>query len=641
MKFSKYLLFFVLICGQALFAQTNRNRSNSRNTARATAQPAGPKVTTHEGVLQHGDQNLEAGEFADVYTFEARAGESITIDLTSDDFDTYLILTKPDDQNLDNDDFEGSSSRSQIALEVESAGTFKVTVTSYKPYEKGAYKLIITQQDLKVLSNQPARNERGTLARSDSKDADGKFFDTYTLNGAPGQSVKIELTSSAFDPYLVLKAPSGSEEFNDDFEGSTTKSALDVRLNEAGVYQIVVSSYEAGKTGAYQLSIQSSVTPQRPSNNNDTVSLVYGNEHSGRLAEGDAQLSTNEFRDIFVFDGKIGDQVVVDMTSSDFDTYLFLTLPSGQQIDNDDFEGSSSHSRIELTLREEGRYRISATSYKPDMTGNYRLTLEKTGEGIVEDQTPTGSGGNIYGIFMGISNYAGRMSNLNYTDKDPVTARDALIEGAGMPSNQAITLIDAQATAANFINAIDQLAARMDNNDTFVLFYSGHGGRYDRDSGYQSTDPDGVDESIELRDREIKDDEMAELLDKIPAKVQLIVFDSCFSGGFAKDLISKPGRMGMFSSEEDVTSNVASKFLAGGYLPVFFADAIKEKLADEDRNSDLTALEISHYIHERYRNQVKSADRSDQYVSQDDHRYQHLVVDRGSIGAYDVLFKLK
>ena len=125
----------------------------------------------------------------------------------------------------------------------------------------------------------------------------------------------------------------------------------------------------------------------------------------------------------------------------------------------------------------------------------------------------------------------------------------------------------------------------------------------------------------------------------ISAGTTLMFLDSCFSGGFAKDLISVPGRMGMFSSEEDVTSQVAVKFRAGGYLSYFLDEAIGDRHADQNRDGDVTAIELSEYVHLRYRNDVKSAD-PNEFVRTGGPQsgYQHLVVDRGSIGPYDVLF---
>jgi hypothetical protein len=119
----------------------------------------------------------------------------------------------------------------------------------------------------------------------------------------------------------------------------------------------------------------------------------------------------------------------------------------------------------------------------------------------------------------------------------------------------------------------------------------------------------------------------------------LLWLDSCFSGGFAKDIVSAPGRMGIFSSEEDITSNVADKFRAGGYLSHFLDEAIAQGLADSDKNNSITAIELSQYLHERYRSDVKSTRPADVVRTEMTLGYQHLVVDRGSIGAYDVLFE--
>jgi hypothetical protein len=110
-----------------------------------------------------------------------------------------------------------------------------------------------------------------------------------------------------------------------------------------------------------------------------------------------------------------------------------------------------------------------------------------------------------------------------------------------------------------------------------------------------------MDETIELYDGPLTDDEMNRMFENVGAGVSLVILDACFSGGFAKDVISAPGRMGLFSSEEDVTSSVAAKFRAGGYLAVFLADAVGDGLADADGDGGVSAIELSQYLHERYR----------------------------------------
>ena len=95
----------------------------------------------------------------------------------------------------------------------------------------------------------------------------------------------------------------------------------------------------------------------------------------------------------------------------------------------------------------------------------------------------------------------------------------------------------------------------------FLFFYSGHGAYVEG-----RRELDGRDETLYVSDGHITDDQVSVWFDSVNARLGVIALDSCFSGGFARDVISAPGRMGIFSSEEDVTSNVAERFQAGGYL---------------------------------------------------------------------------
>jgi hypothetical protein len=277
------------------------------------------------------------------------------------------------------------------------------------------------------------------------------------------------------------------------------------------------------------------------------------------------------------------------------------------------------------------------SSYTSGETGDYQLSIRPVAAESVASSAAFGS--QVYGIFAGIADYPGEGNDLDLTDQDAIRARDALIAGAGMDERNAYTLLNEDATGANFRTALNNINADIGADDTLVIFYSGHGNRVPRAAGPNSSDPDGLDETIELYDGAMRDDDLAALLDGSKAGKILLVLDSCFSGGFSKDIISQPGRMGLFSSEEDVTSQVAFKFQAGGYLSVFFDEAIREGYADRDGNGEVTAIELSQYLHGRYRADVKSSGTTS-YVrtSGPQSAYQHLVVDRGGVGPYNVLF---
>jgi len=599
----------------------------------ATGQ-AGERVES--GSLGPGDGTLDSGEYVDEFTFSGRNGETLVLDLRSGDFDPYLIVLTPSGEGFENDDHEGDPTRSLISLDMTEAGEYTIGVTSYAAGETGSYTLRIRQTSSAQTAARSS-TERGQLAAGDETLSAGEYADPFTFEGRPGQRARLDLYSSEFDTYLILAGPGEFRFENDDVDGAPGHSIIEADLTEAGTYHVIVTSYAPAETGAYELSLTFGESSQSESDQRDVRPISVGETLSGRLEAGDAQLPEGEYRDLFVFDGASGQDIQVEITSSDFDTYLGVILPSGEAIENDDFEGSTGRSLVELTLRESGRYRIVATSYAAEETGSYQVRLASGTSGSGPAPAPTGQG-QVYGVFVGISDYPGEANDLSYTAEDAHRVADALARGSGMPAANSIILTDSQASGSNVRDAISRMGNMVGPNDVFVFFYSGHGNRLER-SGFQQTDPDALDETIELYDGPIRDDEMSDLMAEINGRMSLIILDSCFSGGFSKDVISAPGRMGLFSSEEDVTSSVAAKFRAGGFLAQFLADAVGEKLADADGDRHISALELSQYLHERYRADVKAAGPAD-YVRTGGPQmgYQHLVVDRGSIGPYDIIF---
>ncbi|HEX8299242.1 MAG TPA: hypothetical protein VF594_08795 [Rubricoccaceae bacterium] len=109
----------------------------------ASAPAAAGGAQTHAGTLEDGDETLDSGEFADGYTVEAAEGQTITVDLTSPDFDTYVILRSPSGEQYDNDDFDGDTDHSQIVQRAGESGTWRVIATTYEEGEGGAYRLAI------------------------------------------------------------------------------------------------------------------------------------------------------------------------------------------------------------------------------------------------------------------------------------------------------------------------------------------------------------------------------------------------------------------------------------------------------------------------------------------------------------------
>ncbi|MFL6212033.1 MAG: PPC domain-containing protein, partial [Pyrinomonadaceae bacterium] len=109
-----------------------------------------------------------------------------------------------------------------------------------------------------------------------------------------------------------------------------------------------------------------------------------GQTLNGALAGTDCGLGDGSFYDEYTFTATAGQQLSVSMSSTDFDTYLFLLKPSetfpSQTTLQDDDGGGGTNSRIPatsgfVTVSETGTYSILANSFDANQTGAYSVTL--------------------------------------------------------------------------------------------------------------------------------------------------------------------------------------------------------------------------------------------------------------------------
>jgi hypothetical protein len=191
-------------------------------------------------------------------------------------------------------------------------------------------------------------------------------------------------------------------------------------------------------------------------------------------------------------------------------------------------------------------------------------------------------------------------------------------------------LTDGQATTAAIRTAMRTMSQRVGPNDLFVFFYSGHGGRAEGRPTRDTREIDGADEYLVMHDGELLDDELGTMFDGINARMAVVALDACFAGGFAKDVITRPGRVGLFSSEEDVTSAVAGAFQAGGYLSHFLRLGVAGEADASPRDSVLTVGELTHYLTLQFGSHVRDVRTSE--------GFQHLVIDRGAVRPTDVMW---
>lgn len=604
------------------------------------------------GALAQGDATLGSGEFYDSYSFQGRRGQALDIRLSSTAFDPYVIITGPNNFKQENDDDpQGgqNNKNSRILVTLPADGAYRVIATSYQRGEAGAYRLSLGAAAAGAAPVQATplvigQTARGQLASGDEGGANGAVQDRFRFQGRRGQRIALDMRSTTFDTLVALVAPSGAREQNDDAAQGQTNSLLETSLSEDGEYTVIATSYASGGLGAYEVTMRtlaadgarptqvSSGAPATPAG-----TLAFGQVASGRLQQGDATLQSGEFMDRYTFQGTRGQQVVVDMASGEFDPYVIVNAPSGAQQDNDDVAQGNSNAQVAWTLPETGVYTVRATSYQAREQGVYQVRVA-LGAGSAQPrpnnggQVVSGRRGKVYAVMVGISDYAGTASNLAYTADDARKMAETL-RRQGVLAPESIVLTDAQATPAAVRAAFSRVAQAAGPNDMFLFFYSGHGTQVPARS---QGEPDNRDEAIALIGGLLLDDEMAQMWSQVRAGVSMLALDSCFSGGFARDVVSRPGVMGLFSSEEDLTSAVAGKFQAGGYLSHFLRTGLGGE-ADENHNNAVTAGEISSYLRQQFAAQAQGVESE---TAEGQRNYQFLVVERGGVKIDDVLLQL-
>jgi Bacterial pre-peptidase C-terminal domain len=118
----------------------------------------------------------------------------------------------------------------------------------------------------------------GDLTADDCPLGDGSFYDAWTFQGTPGQSVTITMRASGFDTYLFLLDPNGTVvEENDDINpGSDTNSRVVFSITDSGTYTIQANSYDPNITGPYTLELVCSGGGPGPCTSNSTTLCLNG-----------------------------------------------------------------------------------------------------------------------------------------------------------------------------------------------------------------------------------------------------------------------------------------------------------------------------------------------------------------------------
>lgn len=342
-----------------------------------------------------------------------------------------------------------------------------------------------------------------------------------------------------------------------------------------------------------------------------STEIGLGETIEGRFERNDDQLEDDDcYYDSYIIDCEPGTLVRITETSRKVDSYLIVTGPRGEQWENDDYEDGSFDSQVTVLISDPDDFEIIATTYSEE-TGRYELTVEEL---IKPD---------FYGVFVGIDDYGAELDDAPLCDEDAENLFDAFVRSGIMDEENGIVLTNRHAELIDVENAMHDMAQRVGPDDVFIFFFSGHGDRVEAISRNIAGEIDEYDETLVLRDTDLVDDHLAEMLGEIDAALKVGVLDACHAGGVAEDISRFPKTVGFASSEEDVLSDFAPGLDAGGYLSVFFMEAIGGD-ADLDGDGIIMIGELARFLSMRF---YEDGPETDQAMN----GYPELVHERGLV----------
>jgi len=99
---------------------------------------------TVQGRLETGDQQMNDGTWADVWQFNGTAGQTVVIELRSEEFDTYLQLLDNTGARLAEDDDSLGDLDSRVELTLPRTGMYQIVVNNFSDERRaGVYTLTV------------------------------------------------------------------------------------------------------------------------------------------------------------------------------------------------------------------------------------------------------------------------------------------------------------------------------------------------------------------------------------------------------------------------------------------------------------------------------------------------------------------
>lgn len=373
-----------------------------------------------EGRLDANSEAMDDASPFQVWYFEGRQGQRVTINLRAPDFDPFLHLGLVGGKTtIATDDDGGGGTNARITATLPSTGTYAIVANALRANGRGAYTIEVrdgSSVDWTAVSDRDAlaladsfptlrvgESVRGALSARSPVRTDNTPFQGYVLQGRAGETVQVDMEAAGFDAYLSLgEAAADSMMDSDDDGGGGTNSRLTVTLPRSGRYVVLANAIGRDARGDFTLRASvgrpaltlANILAMTPA---PAQTIRAGTPVRGRLSDADALMTDRTAFAAWFYQGRAGERITITMRSSDFDAFLHVGRQGGSNsLETNDDGGGGTDAQIVVVLPSDGVYVIVANMLRAGGSGAYTLEVTSAsgaGAGATSGFNPATSSG--------------------------------------------------------------------------------------------------------------------------------------------------------------------------------------------------------------------------------------------------------
>lgn len=339
------------------------------------------------GELTDASPRQDDGTPYEAYVFQGKKGEAVAIGMKASTFDSFLILRRQGEpRDLTSDDDSGGGRDALLRYVLPADGTYEVRANAVAADGRGVYSLSFAERaDVAEDAGLPdaiplkmGQTLSGQLTDKSPLHEDRTPYQSYRFRGERGQRVQIDMKSTAFDAYLVVRRAGSSIDImqNDDGGGGTDARVV-YTLPATGDYEVRANAVTGTARGAFTVSL--SPGPPRPPVNVHPIRI--GQAVRGELHLGGPVTTDETLFDAWRFKGAARQRVIITVLSNDFDALISIHRPGvNEPLAVDDDSAGGTDPELSFTLPDAGEYEIRVNTLGTDEKGKYILALSPRAE---------------------------------------------------------------------------------------------------------------------------------------------------------------------------------------------------------------------------------------------------------------------